>query len=52
MIEVSEQGHLGQEDSTEKKKYATIHNMVRSTGAGFKNTLSHPSLYLARNANI
>lgn len=44
MIEVSEQGYSGQEDSTKERKYDVIHNKVRSTGAGFENTFSYPSL--------
>lgn len=44
MIEVSEQGYSGQEDSAEERKYDILHNMVRNTDAGLENTFSHPSL--------
>lgn len=37
MMEMLEQRHPGQGHSTEKEKYAIIHNVVRSISIGFKN---------------
>lgn len=37
-METAEHEHTGREHSAEKEKYARIHDMVRSTGAGFENT--------------
>lgn len=46
------QGHTGQEDSIVEEIYAIIHNMMRITGVDFENAFSHPTVYLARKANI